>query len=191
MLLLACLTVTVGCLYRITYFLLFIPVILCYARMKPGLRMAVAALLAAAVSVGCYLLTSAVTAPYTQGFLYHLLRASDAGTFVQMLLSHTKSNLIDYFGNTVGTPWSTPFTGSTWARRGCAWRARSRRWSAGKAACVSDGALSRGCLGGFLMLMAAFGIIVVLYETNDWSDLRTLAPFLWLVAGVPDYGGPP
>ena len=31
------------------------------------------------------------------------------------------------------------------------------------------------------MLMAAFGIIVVLYETNDWSDLRTLAPFLWLV----------
>ena len=83
--------------------------ILCYARMKPGLRMAVAALLAAAVSVGCYLLTSAVTAPYTQGFLYHLLRAPDAGTFVQMLLSHTKSNLIDYFGNTVGTPMEHAF----------------------------------------------------------------------------------
>lgn len=181
MLLLACLTVTVGCLYRITYFLLFIPVILCYARMKPGLRMAVAALLAAAVSVGCYLLTSAVTAPYTQGFLYHLLRAPDAGTFVQMLLSHTKSNLIDYFGNTVGTPMEHAFH---WLYLGTAGLCLAGTFAAverGEGRLRLRRRFEPRLLGCFLMLMAAFGIIVVLYETNDWSDLRTLAPFLWLV----------
>ena len=176
MLLLACLTVTVGCLYRITYFLLFIPVILCYARMKPGLRMAVAALLAAAVSVGCYLLTSAVTAPYTQGFLYHLLRAPDAGTFVQMILSHTKSNLMDYFGTTMGTPMEHAFH---WLYLGV-----TGLCLAGTFVGVEGGRLRRRlswqALGCFVMLAAAFGIIVVLYETNDWSDFRTLSPFLWL-----------
>ena len=35
-------------------------------------------------------------------------------------------------------------------------------------------------MGCFLVLMAAFSLIVVLYETNDWSDFRTLSPFLWL-----------
>lgn len=180
MLLLACLTVTVGCLYRITYFLMFIPVILCYARMKPGLRMAGAAAVAAAVSLGCYLLTSAVTAPYTQGFLYHLLRAADAGTFVQMLLSHTKSNLMDCFVNTMGAPMEHAFR---WLYLGT------------MALCLlgafvtverTAGRLSLRrrfqprLLGCFVLLAAAFALIVVLYETNDWSDFRTLSPFLWL-----------
>ena len=137
-----------GCLYRITYFLLFIPVILCFARMKPGLRMAGAAAVAAAVSLGCYLLTSAVTAPYTQGFLYHLMRAPDAGTFVQMLLSHTKSNLMDCFVNTMGAPMEHAFR---WLYLGTAAlclagtfvRSGARR---GRPA-PEEGAFSRGCWG--------------------------------------------
>lgn len=35
-------------------------------------------------------------------------------------------------------------------------------------------------LCAFLLLAAMFGIIAMLYETNDWSDFRTLSPFLWL-----------
>lgn len=79
MLLLACLTVTVGCLYRITYFLLFIPVILCYARMKPGLRMAVGALVAAAAALDATCSPPPSPLPYTQGFLYHLLLRARRG----------------------------------------------------------------------------------------------------------------
>ena len=179
-LLLSCLTVAVGCLYRITYFLLFIPVILCYARMKPGLRMALAALAAAAVSLGCYLVTSAVTAPYTQGFLYHLLRAPDVGAFVQMLLSHTKSNLMDYFVNTIGTSTEHAFH---WLYLGTAGLCLAGSFVAVER---RDGRLTLRrrfqprLMGCFLVLMAAFSLIVILYETNDWSDFRTLSPFLWL-----------
>lgn len=178
---LTCLAVVVGCLYRITYFLLFIPVVLCFARMKPGLRMGVSALVAAAVSVGCYLFTSAVTAPYTQGFLYHLMRAPDVVTFVRMLLSHTKSNLMDYFVNTMGTPMERAFH---WLYLGTAGlcllgtfvgvERREGRFRLQRR-------FQPRLLGCFLMLMAAFSLIVVLYETNDWSDFRTLSPFLWLV----------
>lgn len=179
-LMLACLTVTVGCLYRITYFLLFIPVILCFARMKPGLRMAGAAAVAAAVSLGCYLLTSAVTAPYTQGFLYHLMRAPDAGTFVGMLLSHTKSNLMDCFVNTMGAPMEHAFR---WLYLGtaalCLAGTFVRPERGGGGLRLRRGFQPR-MLGCFALLAAAFSLIVVLYETNDWSDLRTLSPFLWL-----------
>ena len=170
---LCCLTVVLGCLYRITYFLLFVPLVV---SLRPGFRMAAGAALAAAASLGCYLLTSAVTAPYTQGFLYHLMQAPDVGTFVQMLLSHTKSNLYDYFVNTVGTPMEHAFH---WLYLGV-----TGLCLAGTFVGVEGGRLRRRlswqALGCFVMLAAAFGIIVVLYETNDWSDFRTLSPFLWL-----------
>lgn len=181
MLLLSCLTLAVACVYRISYLILFIPLVLSFARMKPGWRMVAGALAALAISAGCYVFSSAITAPYTQGFLYHLMRAPDAATFVRMLLSHTKSNLMDYFVNTMGTPMEHAFhwlylggmllclTGAfVRASRGADGRLRLER------------RFSKGALICFILLALAFGIIVVLYETNDWSDFRTLAPFLFL-----------
>ena len=98
-----------------------------------------------------------------------------------MLLSHTKSNLIDYFGNTVGTPMEHAFH---WLYLGTAGLCLAGTFAAverGEGRLRLRRRFEPRLLGCFLMLMAAFGIIVVLYETNDWSDLRTLAPFLWLV----------
>lgn len=98
-----------------------------------------------------------------------------------MLLSHTKSNLIDYFGNTVGTPMEHAFH---WLYLGTAGLCLAGTFAAverGEGRLRLRRRFEPRLLGCFLMLMAAFGIIVVLYETNDWSDLRTLAPSLWLV----------
>ncbi len=179
------LTVVYACLYRITYFLLFIPVIMVVARFTFGKRMIGWTVLAAVLSFGCYLATSLTTAPYIQGFLYQLLRAEDIHAMIQMVLSHTKSNLLMYFTRFTVSPSPMEDTlrvlymlvlllclvGSflQMERQGKKISIRLR-FSLDKLLCA-------GILG------IAFGIVCVLYQTNDWSDFRTLSPFLWLVLG--------
>ncbi|MEG0270624.1 MAG: hypothetical protein RR821_10295 [Clostridia bacterium] len=176
-------TVVFGCLYRITYFLLFIPVALVFSRFRFGWKMVLSALVSLVLSVLCYLLTSATTAPYIQGFLYHLVRADSLGTFVQMLLSHTKANLYDYFIRATQSPMEVAFRllycavmllcllGAFTSVQKTEKKLRLRFRFSGE------------LLGCFLLLFTALGLIAMLYETNDWSDFRTLAPFLWLVLG--------
>ncbi len=181
MLALCCLTIVVACLYRITYFVLFIPAVLVYSRFKPGWRMALAALLSVALAAACYFFTSAFTAPYTQGFLYHLLRADNLGAMVQMLLSHTKSNLLDCFSPTMGSPMENAFH---WVycvmTLLCLALAFVRPVRGENRHVRLKTGLDWEMLCAFLLLAAMFGIIAMLYETNDWSDFRTLSPFLWL-----------
>ena len=182
MMALCCLTVAIACIYRITYFVLFLPVVLVYSRFKPGWRMALAALASVAVTAACYFFTSAITAPYTQGFLYHLLRADNLSAMVQMLLSHTKSNLFDYFLNTMGSPMEIAFH---WMYCGltliCLALAFARPVRDENRRVRLKTGLDWELFSCFLLLAVMFGVIAIFYETNDWSDFRTLSPFLWLV----------
>lgn len=183
MLLLCCLTVAFGCLYRITYFLLFLPVLLVFSRFRPGWRMALGALAALLLSALCYLFSSRLTAPYIQGFLYHLVRAESPETFIQMLLSHTKSNLIDYFVKPTDSPMEDAFR---WLYCGVTLLCllgSFLRVSRAESGPRLRFRFSKELFACFVLLLTAFGVIAVLYETNDWSDFRTLSPFLWLVAG--------
>ena len=94
---------------------------------------------------------------------------------------HAKANLIDYFVRAPGTRMEalqrvlycgvalTALIGTFVRVEKANGRVRVRAgWSAFSAL-------------GFLTLFVPFAIVVCAYETNDWSDYRTLAPFLWLV----------
>ncbi len=184
MLMLCCVTVVFGCVYRITYFLLFIPVALVFSRFRFGWRMALSLLLSAVLSILCYALTSRTTAPYIQGFLYHLVRAEDLNTFVRMLLSHTKSNLCDYFTlyyahSPIEVSFRILYCGVALLCLLCSFLRLKRDQKRPRLRVR----FSWDLLACFLLLATALGIITVLYETNDWSDFRTLSPFLWLVLG--------
>ncbi|MEG2701223.1 MAG: hypothetical protein RSA65_01315 [Clostridia bacterium] len=179
MLALCCLTVIFACLYRITYFLLFIPLVLVFADFHCGWRMWLMSAFAALASALCYLLTSQITAPYAQGFLYNLVRADGVGAFFQMLLSHTKANLMDYFNYTRASVseygFRVLYCGVMLLCLGGTFFRFDRN---AKKLCRSFQKTFFVC---FLLLFLALSIDMVLYETNDWSDYRTLAPFLWLV----------
>ncbi len=182
MLLLCCLTMAVGCIYRISYFILFLPIVLVYCRFGFNKRLVLGGIGALLISLACYVLSSSITSPYTQGFLYQLMHAPDVSTFMQMLLSHTKSNLFDYLVPFMGTPMEHAFHWLYWGvLLMCLLGSFVRFARAEDGRLRLKGGLNKELLCCALLLMMAFGIIVVLYETNDWSDFRTLSPFLFLV----------
>ena len=165
--------VAFGTLCRTLYWLLNIPLILVYIRKRPGfVRAALLCLSALLVGAGCMAVNLTYEAPNAQSFMYHLLRERDVGIFVNMILSHTKANLVDYFTRT-----ASPME--------CA-----LRWlyMLVTAACLAGAFLPAkrpgqrlellGCAG---LLLCAFGFVNMFYETGDWNDFRTLSPFLWLV----------
>ncbi|MDD3411737.1 MAG: hypothetical protein PHY12_13115 [Eubacteriales bacterium] len=180
-LVLCTLTILFMCAYRITYFVLFLPLLLvAFRRVSWKLIGALAA--AGAACVGVYWVTAQYTSPYSAGFLYNFMRTDSLALAVQMFLSHAKANLFDYFLRyteskmEVAQRWSycivtglcllCSFVG---VKKG---EKRLRlRWDGMAFAC-------------FLMLFVSFGVVVVAYETNDWSDYRTLAPVLWCVAAL-------
>ena len=124
------------------------------------------------------------TSPFASGFLYNFLRTGSLSLSVQMFLSHAKANLLDYFVRAPGNPMETLqralyCTVAGLALAGCALRVEH-----------AGGRLRlRFSFSGFSLLMfltlfLPFAIVICFYETNDWSDYRTLAPFLWLVAAA-------
>lgn len=183
LLVLCVLTIVVGALYRPMYCLLFLPLMLLFCRYQFNLRMVGFALPAAALSVLCCYLAMQTAAPYVQGFLYHLFRADSFGTAWRMLLSHSKSNLIDFFIRRSGSAMQDAFRWLYCAITGLCLISsfiRTHKNDDGKL-CLRTG--YRGSIMScFLLLIAAFGFTVLFYETNDWADLRQLAPYLWLVA---------
>ena len=177
------LTIVLGALYRPMYCLLFLPLMLLYCRYQLNLRMLVFSVPALVITFLCCYLAMQTAAPYASGFLYHLFRADSLTTAWHMLLSHTKSNLIDYFVRAKGSPMQDIFR--------CLYCSitvlclvssfvRTHKKEDGKL-CLQVG--YRGpIMSCFLLLTAAFGFTMLFYEANDWADLRQLAPYLWLVA---------
>ncbi|MEA5015140.1 MAG: hypothetical protein VB099_11315 [Candidatus Limiplasma sp.] len=181
---LAWVTVVFVCLYRISYFVLFLPLVWLGGGNRFSKKTVLYSLLALVLSAVLYLLGAALTAPYPAGFLYNWLRAEDAATFFQMFFSHAKANLYDYFIRPTDSPMQDAMhwlytaamalsLGGTFLRL----EKKERRWRVGFG-------LDKLHLGCFLMLFLPFAVVVMIYETNDWSDFRTLAPFLWGAAAV-------
>jgi len=183
MLVLCIASIMLGTLYRPMYCILFLPLLLLFCRYRFGWKMVLFALPALAVSLVCCYLAMQTAAPFAQGFLYHLLRAPNAATFFQMLLSHAKANVIDYFIRPTHSPMQDAFrylycgmtalclVGSFVTVE----RNAQKKWKL----LVGYRGPMMSC---FLLLSAALGFTVLLYETNDWLDYWRLAPYLWLVA---------
>ena len=106
---LAWVTVVFACLYRISYVVLFLPLIWLGGGGRLSKRMGAHALVALVLAVGLYALSAALTAPYPSGFLYNWLRAKDPATFLRMFFSHAKSNLYDYFIRPTDSPMEDAF----------------------------------------------------------------------------------
>ncbi len=180
-LVLCTLTVMFGCLYRPMYCVLFIPPVMFFSRYKIGLRMIVSALIAVALSALACFLSQLASAPNAQGFPYHLLRAGNFKTFIHMLLSHSKANLLDYFrstGHLMQDAFRVLYMGLTGLCLLASFLALERRGLRPVKVTVKFRPPFFSC---FLLLVAAFGLTIMLYEAYDWRDFRRLAPYLWLV----------
>lgn len=177
-------TVVFGCLYRITYLVLFVPLVWMMADRRFSWKLLWLGLLALVLSALTYVITALYTAPYPFGFLYNWLRAGDIRTFVQMFLSHAKSNLYDYFIRYTNSPMEdtlrqlyTLLMGLTLLGSFVRIKRKDKRFR------LAFG-IDQEMLGCFALLFIPFALVVMIYETNDWSDFRTLSPFLWGVAVV-------
>lgn len=176
---LSLLTVIFACFYRITFFLLFFPLAWLFGGSRISWKTAAASALLLLIAMGCYFLSGAFTSPNQQGFLYNLLNADSLKMALQMLLSHTKSNYIDYvnFYHADHVQWAFRqlylfvmilcLFGSFWKRQKGGFK-------------LSLG-FQKEVFVCFLWLLAQLVIIMVLFETYDWADFRILAPLLWLV----------
>ncbi len=177
------LTIILGALYRPMYCLLFLPLLLLFCRYQFNVRMISFGVPALLISLLCCYLSMQTAAPHASGFVYHFIRAENVSTAWHMLLSHTKSNLIDYFIRAKGSPMQDAFRylycGITVL---CLISSfiRTDKNENGRL-CLRTG--YRGSIMScFLLLTGAFGFTMLFYEANDWADLRQLAPYLWLVA---------
>ncbi len=183
-LILASLTVLFCCAYRITYVGLFLPLIVIACDGRWSGRMALSFLAALLASLFTYYISQLYASPFSAGFLYNLLRVGSPGMAARMFLSHAKANLIDYFIRPTGNAMESL---QRWLYCGVAALCllRSFVWVAKRdgRARVRFGWDGFSFLA-FVMLFLPFALVVCLYETNDWSDYRTLAPFLWLVAAA-------
>ncbi len=178
------LTTLLLCAYRITYIGLWIPLLLVACDFRWSGRMALYGVLALLLSAGAYVLMALYTSPFASGFLYNFLRTGSFGLSKRMFLSHAKANLLDYFVRAPGnemerlqrvlycTVAGLSLLGSLLRVRREGGRLRLRFGFSGFSLLV------------FLTLFIPFAIIICFYETNDWSDYRTLAPFLWLAAAA-------
>ena len=169
MLIAALLTVTFLSVYRILYFLLFLPVVIVACGRKPSWKLALWLAVTVAFSFFLNFLLRKVTSPYESGFLYHFLRA-DFAQAARMFWFHALNNIHNYFALNLENV-----------------SERVQRWLyCGTAAlCLLGLILSRKnrwlygmCLG---LLLLPWLAVIVFYEALDWADYRSLAPFLWLV----------
>lgn len=179
--LLCTLAVIISCAYRITYVGLWIPLVIVACDARWSGKTLLWSLWALLVSIFVYYVTALTASPFASGFLYNFLRSDSLTLAFRMFLSHAKANLIDYFVRAPGSQMEAlqrmlycgvailTLVGTLIRVEKTDGRLRVRvGWSAFSAL-------------GFITLFLPFAIVVCAYETNDWSDYRTLAPFLWLV----------
>ena len=183
-LLLGSLTVLFCCAYRITYIGLFIPLAVVACDYRWSGRLFASLFAAVAVCAGVYYGTSRFASPFASGFLYNFLRTDSFGMSVQMFLSHAKANLLDYFVTNTSNAMESLQRILYCAVAGLSLigillrvEKTDGRWH------VRFGYDGFSLLA-FVTLFIPFAIVVCAYETNDWSDYRTLAPFLWLVVAA-------
>ncbi len=181
---LGCITAAFCCAYRITYIVLFIPLVLAACDGRPTGRMGLGFLAAFLAAVFTYYFTALLASPYASGFLYNFIHAGSISLGAHMFLSHAKANLLDYF---VHQPGSVMEGLQRWLY--CAAMVLTLLGALVKVEKPQGRLRVRFALDGFsalafCMLLIPFVIVVCAYETNDWSDYRTLAPFLWFTVAA-------
>ncbi len=158
--------------YRILYFLLFIPVAVfaCDRKISWKLVLWLAAIVVVSffINYGMRLVTS----PYESGFLYHFLRAGFREA-ARMFWFHALNNLHAYFvlalANTSEVVQRWLYCGMLLFTLLGVIVSKKERFLYGL---------------GFLLLLLPWLIIILFYEAQDWADYRSLAPFLWLVTAL-------
>ena len=178
---LACLCVCFGCLYRINLFLLFLPLAWFLGGKRFSWRTWLWAIVGLVLAAGLYCLSASHTAPYVQGFLYHFIKAETPELAFRMLLSHTKANLIDYLTAYKVDEIQWHFRQLYMLTMGLCLIGSFFRISRNGSKHGPRFAWNAPCLWCFLWLAGSLGIVLMLYEVMDWADFRTLAPVLWLV----------
>ncbi len=165
----ALLAVTFMSVYRIIYFLLFLPVVVvaCGKRFNWKLVLSTAAVLVVSFFINYFM--RKITSPYESGFLYHFLRA-DFAQAARMFWFHALKNLHGYFvlemANTSEVVQRWLYCGMTGlCLLGVIFK-KGHRWLYGM------------CL---MLLVLPWLVVILFYETQDWADYRSLAPFLWFV----------
>lgn len=173
-----------ACLYRIQYVLLFLPLAWQFGGRRFGLKTWLALLVTVILAAVCAVVAIWFTAPTIQSFHYHLVNADSLETAVQLLLSHTKSNVLDYFAfrstDRVQACFRLVYLLSILV---CLFGAfvHTEKKPEGKGLRLRFG-LNTPFLVVTVWLLGSLGIITLLYETSDWWDFRMLAPVLWLTA---------
>ena len=177
-------TILFSCAYRITYVGLFLPLAVVASDFRWSGRLALALVASVLLALGVYFGTAQFASPFTSGFLYKFLHAGSAQLAVQMFLSHAKANLYDYFLRDTSNAMEA-------LQRWLYWVVALWCLAASFVHVQREGKRLRlradfdsVALMGFLTLLIPFAVVVCAYETNDWSDYRTLAPFLWLVVAA-------
>ncbi len=173
-----------ACLYRIQYVLLFLPLAWQFGGRRFGLKTWLALLVTVILAVFCAIVAIWFTAPTIQSFHYHLVNADSLETAVQLLLSHTKSNVMDYFALGKTDPVQAGFRlVYLLSILVCLFGAfvHTEKQQNGRGLRLRFG-LNTPFLVVTLWLLGSLGIIMLLYETSDWWDFRMLAPVLWLTA---------
>lgn len=172
-----------ACLYRIQYVLLFLPLAWQFGGRRFGLKTWIALVICVILAAICAVVAIWFTAPSLQLFPYHFVHADSLETAIQLLLSHTKANVMDYFA--IHGPYVIE-------------QVFRLIYLASILVCLlgtfvhtdhdQNGKLrlEMGLNTPFLVvtvwLLGSLAIIMLLYETNDWWDFRMLAPVLWLTA---------
>lgn len=171
-----------ACLYRIQYVLLFLPLAWQFGGRRFGIKTWLALLVTVILAAVCAVVAIWFTAPTIQSFHYHLVNADSLETAIQLLLSHTKSNLTDYFDlagtDSVQAGFRLVYLFSILA---CLLGAFVHTEQKQKGLGLRLG-LNTPFLVVSVWLLGSLCIITLLYETNDWWDFRMLAPVLWLTA---------
>ncbi|MBE5794330.1 MAG: hypothetical protein E7323_06580 [Clostridiales bacterium] len=172
-----------ACLYRIQYVLLFLPLAWQFGGRRFGLKTWIALAVCVILAFICAIVAIWFTAPSIQSFPYHFVHADSLEIAIQQLLSHTKANVMDYFAlrgpDRIEQVFRLIYLASilvcllgTFVHT-CREPGKKMRLETG---------MNTPFLVVSVWLLGSLGIIMLLYETNDWWDFRMLAPVLWLTA---------
>jgi len=182
--LLCWLTVVCACLYRVPYWVLFVPLIAVNCRWRFSLKTLWLSLVALSLAGATFVAVVSYSALSPGDYLYQWFRQTDPSLFFHMLLSHVKFNLNQYLAGKAGNIMEVALRWLYCLAAGWALLAsfvsiekvRQKTWLKLH--------FSKEYMGCFLLLFVPFALILMFYTINDWFDFRMLSPFLWGVAAI-------
>ena len=170
-----------ACLYRIQYVLLFLLLAWHFGGRRFGLKTWVSLVICVIFAAICAIVAIWFTAPSIALFPYHFVHADSLETAIQLLLSHTKANVMDYFAlrgpDRIEQVFQLIYLVSILV---CLLGAFVHTAAGENGKLRLELGLNTPFLVVSLWLMGSLAIIMLMYETNDWWDFRMLAPVLWL-----------